>query len=335
MEPLHEFGKEAREMEMARQARLRRNKKRALSLGVLLVVAVAAFAFRDKIGAAFSSSTKETGFKTASASDKKKDKKADAVSAGVSIVKKWDLPKELLEISGLSWMDHERFACVQDEKGIVFIYNTKTNAIEKQIPFSDPGDYEGLALVGEMAWVIRSDGKLYEISSIRDDKPSVKTYDTPLTAAHNTEGLCYDKKNNRLLVAIKEDEPGGVDYKGIYAFDLAAKKMDKAPVMKIDLNDQHFAEMGGKKKKAKSGDAIMPSAIAVHPLNGDIYITEGRNPKLLIATDAAVIRKLYLLDKNQFVQPEGITFSPEGELFISNEGTKQPGNILKVDLTVQ
>ena len=38
------------------------------------------------------------------------------------------------------------------------------------------------------------------------------------------------------------------------------------------------------------------------------------------------------LDKNDFLQPEGITFSPTGEMFISNEGVKDPGNILKVKL---
>jgi len=45
----------------------------------------------------------------------------------ITIVKKWDMPKSLAEISGLSYMDRQRFACVQDELGKIFIYNTTSS----------------------------------------------------------------------------------------------------------------------------------------------------------------------------------------------------------------
>lgn len=35
---------------------------------------------------------------------------------------------------------------------------------------------------------------------------------------------------------------------------------------------------------------------------------------------------------NEFEQPEGITFQPNGELFIANEGSKKAGNILNVEI---
>jgi hypothetical protein len=34
------------------------------------------------------------------------------------------------------------------------------------------------------------------------------------------------------------------------------------------------------------------------------------------------------LDESIFPQPEGITFSPHGDLYISNEGLYQPGSII-------
>lgn len=52
---------------------------------------------------------------------------------------------------------------------------------------------------------------------------------------------------------------------------------------------------------------------------------------LLIMDYSGTIKKLYQLGKD-FAQPKGITFSPQGEIFISNEGTKQSGNILKVEI---
>ena len=246
----------------------------------------------------------------------------------ITIVKKWDMPKSLAEISGLSYIDGQRFACVQDELGKIFIYNTTSSSVEKEISFGSPGDYEELAVVGETIWVLRADGKLFEVSNMNAAKPSVKEYSTQLTTKQDPEGLCYDKKNSRLLIAIKGAEPGNENYKGIYAFDLNAKKMDQQPVFKIDLQNKVFGNGSDKKKKS----TINPSGISIHPVSGDLYIIDGRNTQLLIMDAGGNIRELYTLNSKEFAQPEGIAFNAAGDLFIANEGTKQPGNIVQVKI---
>ena len=246
----------------------------------------------------------------------------------ITIVKKWDMPKSLAEISGLSYIDGQRFACVQDELGKIFIYNTTSSSVEREISFGAPGDYEELAVIGETIWVLRADGKLFEVSNMDAAKPSVKEYSTQLTTKQDPEGLCYDKKNNRLLIAIKGAEPGNENYKGIYAFDLSLKKMDQQPVFKIDLQNKVFGSGSDKKKR----NTINPSGISIHPVTGDIYIVDGRNPQLLIIDAGGNIKKLYTLNSKEFAQPEGITFNSAGDLFIANEGTKQPGNIVQVKI---
>jgi uncharacterized protein YjiK len=253
----------------------------------------------------------------------------ELTTTGVAVIKRWEMPKELTEISGLSYIDDKRFACVQDELGTIFIYNIASSSVEKKIPFGAMGDYEGLSVVDETVWVLRADGKLFEVSNINAAKPVVKEYGTHLTMKQDSEGLCYDKKNKRLLIAIKGVEPDTEDYKGIYAFDLTSKKMDQQPVFKIDLLNKVFETNGSGKKKRGS---MNPSGIAIHSLNGDMYITDGRNSKLLITDAAGTIKKLYSLNTNEFSQPEGITFNAAGDLFIANEGTKQPGNILQVKI---
>ena len=171
---------------------------------------------------------------------------------------------------------------------------------------------------------------LFEVSDAMTEKLSVKEYKTHLTVKHNVEGLCYDQAKNRLLLAIKDGEPGGKSYKGIYGFDLATKKMQLEPVYKINLDDKIFASLSSKKKK---GVEMMPSGIAIHPETQEIYITDGRNAGLLIMNADGTLKKLYGLDKKEFNQPEGITFKPNGEMLISNEGSKEPGNILNVTIS--
>ena len=289
-------------------------------LAIVAIIAVAGFAFRDSIQDALFKDSKiekaEYGKKKG-----KKDKSEANVQSDVRVVKKWELPEVLMEISGLAFLDKDRFVCVQDEKGSLFIYNTVTEKIEKEIPFGAPGDYEGVTLSGNTAYVVRSDGRLFEITGFAS-QPSLQEYSTPLTADDNIEGLCYDAGSNRLLLAAKDGKGTG-GKKNVYEFSLASKKLADEPLYSIEPS--HELVDNQEKKK------FSPSAIAIHPSGKELYIVDGPKGRLLIMDRSGGMKKVYQLG-SEFAQPEGITFTPEGELYISSEGKKSPGMILKVQL---
>ncbi|MXV16793.1 SdiA-regulated domain-containing protein [Hufsiella ginkgonis] len=245
----------------------------------------------------------------------------------VAVTAKYELPSALREISALAYLDATHFACVQDESGHIYIYNTASAEVESKIRFYGPGDFEGLAVNGTTAWVLRSDGLIFQVKNYRSAAPVITQYKTPLTAGNNTEGLCFDRKNNRLLIAVKDSDPNGKNVKGIYAFSLQTMKMAPEPVYRINQDDELFTS--GKKKK-KTG--VHPSAIAINPVNDQLYVVDGPDPKILSLNRQGRITSLVPLNRKEFKQPEGITFSPSGELFISNEGGNGAGNILKVKL---
>jgi len=258
---------------------------------------------------------------------KSKIKKASApISAGkVRIIKRWQLPEILREVSAIVYLDKERFACIMDEKGTIYIFNTSLNAIEKEIPFTGNGDFEGLAINGKTAYALKSDGRLFIISDY-NGKPSVKEIETMFSTKENMESLCYDHINNRLLLVPKSKNLRSPDYKGIYAFDLKSNELVTTPVIKIYLGDKIL-----KKNKRKS--SITPSDMAIHPKTGEFYIVEGSNPKIVVIGPDGNLKKLYSLNKKDFPLAEGITFSPSGELFISSEGgDKGNGTITQLEL---
>jgi uncharacterized protein YjiK len=281
---------------------------------ILVVIAGAGFMYRDNL------KTELLG--AASKEEKKKDKKdkdKDVADAAIEVKQQWNLPGRLKEISGLQYLDGDRFACVQDEEGVVFIYNIKNSSIEKEISFAGAGDYEGLAVAGNSAYVVRSDGQLYEIQNWLN-KPVIKQHKTSLTADHNVEGLYFDAKQNRLLLAIKDEEPGNKDYKGVYAFSLANNTFDANPVYKLSVD----GEGSGKKKKG-----MKPSDIAMHPSTNELYVLDGPASKLVVLDESGNMKQRYNLG-SAFEQPEGISFNDNGDLFISNEGVKGAGNIVHV-----
>ncbi|HET8752940.1 MAG TPA: SdiA-regulated domain-containing protein [Salinimicrobium sp.] len=246
-------------------------------------------------------------------------------SPEINIEKTWELPKVLDEISGIVYLGDNKIACVQDEDGIIFIYDLNTSKVDNQIKFGGNGDHEGIAVKGSTAYVAKSDGSIIEVKNFRTN-PEIKEIETPLTASQDVEGLYFDKKNDRLLLAIKEREPDSENYKGVYAFDLKKGILEKNPVYKIKMNDAIFKEV----KEKKLHNVFKPSEIAVHPETGEIYILEGQNPKLLVLNKDWEAQQLFFLNKKSFPQPEGLTFSSSGEMYISNEGN--PATIYLVSL---
>jgi len=134
--------------------------------------------------------------------------------------KTFKLPKDLNEISGLVYHKDQTLLAVQDEKGLIFAINSENGEIGRTYDFGKDGDYEGITLVGDHAWILKSNGNLIRLKKLEDDAPG-KVFKTHLSTANDTEGLAYDAVNNRLLVVCKESPGKGIKKaKAIYAFDL-------------------------------------------------------------------------------------------------------------------
>jgi hypothetical protein len=243
---------------------------------------------------------------------------SENVSAAKNTSQVWELPDELVEISANVLIDEKRMACIQDNLGIIYIYNLETRSVERKIDFAGKGDYEGLAVVNKIFYVLRSDGFIYEVQ----EGKAVKTYDLVLNATHDTESLFYDKIKNRLLVGVKERDLTAAETKGVYSFDLTTNKMNEVPVMQIGN------EKTQNRKGKKGGAKIKPSDLAIHPTSGEVYILNGPSSELLIAKPGGEIIKTIQLDKTVFPQPEGLCFTASGELYISSEGGKKAKGII-------
>lgn len=248
------------------------------------------------------------------------------------------LPSTLQEISGITQINADTFACVQDEKGIVFLIDVSSGNIIRQLPFFDDGDYEGIARVGDALFMLRSDGILFEIPNFRSPEYGHITYETGIPA-NNNEGLCYDAANNRLLIACKSNIGKGSELKNvraIYAFDLATKKLSDFPVMEINIatlqayatvHELEIPEKKSKHKEKKNTPDIKfrTSAIAIHPQNGRLYALSAIDHLLCILNQDGSVHSLIKLDETMFNKAEGISFADDNTMLITNEGQeKQP-----------
>lgn len=244
----------------------------------------------------------------------------------VEISQKWELPEILDEVSGIFLLENNRMACVQDEQGIIFIYDLNRSSIEREIKFAGNGDYEGITVAGTTAYILRSDGVIIEVVNFEEEPLTSVIHNIGLPAKYDFEGISHDPGNNRLLLAIKDK--AGEEYKPVFAFDLSMKQLQEEPAYKIYFDDPVFDILESKKTER----LIRPSEIKIHPVTGKIYILDAEIPKLLILDPSGKAESLHVFKKEQFAQPEGLAISEEGEIYISNESGKSPANILKIKL---
>ena len=252
----------------------------------------------------------------------------DDAQKAYKIVNTWELPTELDEISGMHYMDGDRMACIQDEDGIIFIFDLKTSKIIAKHKFAVSGDYEAMTYLNNEFWIAESNGEIFNVSDLDTFDGEKEGFQLDFEYRNNIEGMAATK-DGKLWLAVKErnlDNEG--DYKGIYAFDPQTKKLNREPVARVEYSDPKFDVL----RTDNPRKLIRPSDIAFHPQTGDLYILDAEFQKLIITDRTGKIKKLYLLDPADFEQPEGLAFSKSGRLFISNERVGVPANIREIEI---
>ena len=254
--------------------------------------------------------------------------------------KKYTLPSILTEVSGVVVNDSLTVVCVQDELGVLYDFSLKSGVIQQETEFAEPGDFEGITKVNDVFWVLRSDGVLYSVSSLKNDR-KIDSYPTGIPADNN-EGLCYDSKNNRLLIACKGKIGKGRELKDrrrVYAFDLTTKSLSDEPIYDFDISEvidyvkRLELDVPTKAKKKEDIPIIRfrISAIGIHPLTGDLYILSSADHMLMIYNAAGQLQQAILLPKEMYNKPEGISFFSNGDLLITNEGQDKHPTLFRLN----
>lgn len=244
--------------------------------------------------------------------------------------KTWVLAPELVEISGISWIDQTHLLVIEDmHPNLYLLALGDTVTIEKKVPFAKGGkekfDVEDVTAVGNTAYALWSHGKIYKITDWKN-KPVVEETKTFLKKVNNTEGLCYDPVSHNLLVACKNDadlEDEKKSTRSVYEFDISGDSLKEEPFLVIHKKD--FEKVTGEKID------FFPSAIAVHPITSDIYILSTKDNKCVAQySHDGRLKSVQFLDKEMLQQPEGLCFASDGTMYISSEGKKgEPGRIFR------
>ena len=229
-------------------------------------------------------------------------------------ISQWALPDRLREISGLALSADERLFAVTDEVGVVYEIDYANGRLVKAFALGDPvleGDFEGIAVVGDVFWLMTSDGDLFSAAEGADgEKVPYTHFNTKIHDECEFEGLAEFEGGESLALLCKN----------------AARRKDLR-LFEWHLADERILKSGGfelpekKIENALDEKRFNPSAITVRPATGNWLVLSARQYAIIeLGVDGEFIDVIMTLDKERHFQAEGLAITKDGRLLIADEG---------------
>lgn len=226
------------------------------------------------------------------------------------------------EISGIVYYKPQNaIIAINDEKGRLYSISLENTWNYQQWKFAKGGDYEEIVFTGTEWYVLKSNGELYLLQHIFTDSMESTSFPLPASKAE-FEAVFYRASDRSLIVLCKVCRD--VEDKGVPAFAFDTEKREWRKDISFSIDTSRLNRDG-----VLGGKSFRPSAVAVNPLNGNLFIVSAINRLLLITDQKGTILGSHELNPDLFLQPEGISFDEKGNIYISNEATdNSEGNIL-------
>lgn len=238
-------------------------------------------------------------------------------------LKEYDLNKpsqlilndQLLEISGICFYpkDSSVFA-ISDEKGYLYkIHLTKNFLIEKW-KFDKTHDFEDVYFLDSTFYVLESNGNIHTINfSEKGDTIFTRKNVFPAKGKNKNEfeSLYYDEQRKAFILICKDCQGDKKSSLTAWGYDPLTGIYTPAV---FTINVDAIA-----KKTGKEEIKFKPSAAAINPKTRDLWILSAVNHLLVVTDGNGIFKDAFYLNPGKFTQPEGISFTPWGDLLISNE----------------
>jgi hypothetical protein len=236
------------------------------------------------------------------------------------------LGHQLREISGIAYQQKDSSLLAEnDEEGKLFTVSLKDPSPEHypSAHFGKKDDYEDIAVVDSTAYLLISNGTVVAVPGFASSAAPKGHVLDQLAGTHNEfETLYYDPGLHSLIMLCKSCHHEKDAGRNAYRLDIGTGRFADSALYTINI-------AAIRKKLNDPAAKFFPSAAAIHPLQGNLYIVSSIGKLLVVAGTDGVVKEAWRLNPDYFRQPEGIAFAPNGDLFISNEGGDGDATIVR------
>jgi uncharacterized protein YjiK len=236
--------------------------------------------------------------------------------------KRFTMPNILREISGIAFYQTtgDTLYAEQDEEARIFRFRLGDSTM-RITRFGKKGDFEDISVVNNYVVMLRSDGVLFTIplSEMQNEKTDKAKIFKDLLPDGEYEGLCSDEMSKRLYVLCKHCRKEKTNKWGggtILQIDAAGIL---TPAGNFELDIKQIETITHSRKIN-----FHPSGLAQNPMTKEWFIISSVNKMLVVTDQNWKVNSVYPLNPSLFVQPEGIAFDRQQNLYISNERGLSP-----------
>lgn len=174
------------------------------------------------------------------------------------------LQHDMEEVSGLQWVGEDQLWAIEDESSIIYRLDPKNGKILKKRKFAKNKDIEDLLEINNVAWVLQSNGTLYEVESPLTKYGQTMEYHFPIKEKRDIEAIIASKTEPYLYILCKACKWDlGPEQSSVFRFDLTTKRYDTIPFATLKRKDiQPLLNY-----QTEEPLDIQPSAAALHPID--------------------------------------------------------------------
>lgn len=221
---------------------------------------------------------------------------------------------ELDEISGISYYAKDQGIFAEsDEMGYIYKFALAQPHNVKRWKFGHKQDFEDMVLLDSVFYLLSSNGDILSLKFNTQDSFAKTEYRFPEKKCE-FESLYYDDAKQKLVLICKNCTADNSKTLRAYSFDMTTGTYEPAFIIDVTPILQLVKE---------DAKRFKPSAAALHPITKELYIVSSINKLLVVADRDGHIKKAYQLDPSYYKQPEGLCFTPTGDMLISNESAGQ------------
>jgi uncharacterized protein YjiK len=225
-----------------------------------------------------------------------------------------DLPEALDEISGVAYYpkDTSVFAII-DEDGTLFKIPIMRPKQISSWRFDKSRDYEDVVLVDSVFYILESGGDIFTVRFNNNEVVSEKANFSDFSKKSDEfESLYYDQDIRKLVMVCKDCKEDSKETVTAFSWAMGDSSQGYQKLWTYNMY-KVFKALGKDKTNLKF------SAASINPFTKEIYAISSIHSVLVILSKNGEVKEVYPLDPGIYKQPEGITFTPQGDLIISSE----------------
>lgn len=243
-----------------------------------------------------------------------------------------NLPMGVNAFTDFVFMDSTHLICLDNQVGGVLVYDVISNKSQ---------GYLSTDIDAKITEVAKIDSTIILVDEKMDLHFLLPPYDSTSITTESlkdkswiSSGMCLHEQTKRLFFVAETNVENDIQNYSIYSYNLNQRKLNERALFEIKPEEIELFAISNNiqlpiNRIDEIGDTVQnftfnPDVIAVHPKTNEIYVLSSADRSLAVYNQFGQVVNYTVLNEEIYVNPQAMTFYPNGDLLLTNSDLKNP-----------